>query len=553
MTDTTPVLLVDLSSIGHPIWHVSGAEPDPDYTSQRTAAIVRQLAADHPHTAICCDAPGPSFRKDVDPTYKANRPQQEAALYHQIDLAREALEADGFPVWQVDGFEGDDLIATATAELTAETWEQDSRLPDYGHGRSVLIASADKDLLALVSDRVEVHNTLTGNRMGPAEVREKLGVDPCQVVDYLTLVGDASDNIKGAKGIGPKTAVAMLGIFGNLDDLYRAIDDGSAGLTPTQVASLTELQRRLTKVRALVTMRTDVPMDVAAVFEPRVPKSAETFMEEGEEMDDPTTKKLLVDFVAATGRQMVKDGEEMGNREEPERPQPTGTPTGTTPVPEVVLGQLFPRPTHDPPVPRQLPPPPPKPEALKPEPTALAPIVEQAPDEWERGLEPRCMADAVRLAQRMHDSHMFSGYGNGPAVLSTILLGRELGIPAMAALRSVHLIEGKHSLSADLMVALVLRSGMAEYFQMSESTAELCTYVTKRKGNPLPTSLSYTIEQAKQAGLLAPTRSGKPSNWQKIPKQMLRARAKSELARLEYPDLLAGLYTPEELRDAVEA
>ena len=160
------------------------------------------------------------------------------------------------------------------------------------------------------------------------------------------------------------------------------------------------------------------------------------------------------------------------------------------------------------------------------------------------------MADAVRLAQRMHDSRMFSGYGTPQGVLSTILLGRELGIPAMGALRSVHLIEGKHSLSADLMVALVLKSGMAEYFQLVESTDTVCTFETKRKGTPQPQRLTYTIEQAKQAGLLTPTRSGKPSNWQKIPKQMLRARAKSELARLEYPDLLAGLYTPEELRDA---
>ena len=112
MTDAPPVLLVDLSSIGHPIWHVSQQEPDPDHTSQRTAAIVRKLAADHPHAAICCDAPG-SFRKKLDASYKANRPKQEAALHHQIDLAREALEADGYPVWRVDGFEGDDLIATA--------------------------------------------------------------------------------------------------------------------------------------------------------------------------------------------------------------------------------------------------------------------------------------------------------------------------------------------------------------------------------------------------------------------------------------------------------
>ena len=191
-------------------------------------------------------------------------------------------------------------------------------------------------------------------------------------------------------------------------------------------------------------------------------------------------------------------------------------------------------------------PPPAKPKAT----AALIPSVGPAPPEWERGLEPRSMSDARQLAKWMHESRMFSAYGTPQAVLSTMLLGRELGMPAMAALRSVHIIEGKHSLSADLMVALVLKSGMAEYFQLVESTDKACTFETKRQGAPeAARSISYTIEQAKQAGLLAPTRSGKPSNWQKIPKQMLRARAKSELARLEYPDLLAGLYTPEELRD----
>ena len=145
---------------------------------------------------------------------------------------------------------------------------------------------------------------------------------------------------------------------------------------------------------------------------------------------------------------------------------------------------------------------------------------------------------------------MFSAYGTPQAVLSTLMLGRELGLPAMAALRSVHIIEGKHSLSAELMVALVLKSGMAEYFRVVETTDRICTYETKRKGNEKPLSLSYTIEQAELAGLLYVRPGKQPGNWHKIPKQMLRARCKSELARLEYPDLLAGLYTPEELRDA---
>ena len=253
---TPAVLLVDLSSIAHPIWHTSQAEPDPDHTSQRTAAVVRNLAANHPHTAICCDS-DKSFRKELDPTYKANRPTAEAPLHHQIYLAREALEADGFPVWRVGGFEGDDLIATATSEIL-------SRL---GCQQNVLIASADKDLLALVSNRVEVHSTRTGKRLGPDEVKAKLGVGPGLVVDYLTLVGDAADNILGAKGIGPKRAADILGFFGSVDEVYSAIDAGSASsLLPAQRASLDELRPRLEGVRQLIRMRTDVPLDVEAVF-----------------------------------------------------------------------------------------------------------------------------------------------------------------------------------------------------------------------------------------------------------------------------------------------
>ena len=468
MPNETTVLLVDLSSILHPIWHVSQREPDRDFASQRTIAAVRKLAAEYPHTAICCDSPK-SFRKELDPTYKANRPRADAALHHQMDLARATLAADGFPVWRVDGFEGDDLIATAVHRLASST----------RHGANgVLIASADKDLLALVNEKVEVHNTRTGDRIGVGEVHEKLGLDPGQLVDYLTLVGDAADNVKGAQGIGPATAAGLLTEFSSLGNIYRAIDDCAAingliveGLKPAQRASLEDLRPRLDNVRALVTMRTDVPLDVLAVFRPRVPQ-----------VKDAPQDRIRVDPVSAA-------------------------PTSTQ-------------------------------------------IAEAAPVEWERGLEPRSMNDAVRLSQRLFDSQMFAGYGMPQAILGTILLGRELGLPAMAALRSVHVIEGKHSLSADLMVALVLKSGLAEYFQLVESTDKICTFSTHRKGAPEPTTLSYTIEQAEQAGLLFQRPGKQPGPWHKIPKQMLRARCKSELARLEYPDLLAGLYTPEELRDA---
>ena len=489
------ILLVDLSSIGHPIWHVSQQEPDPDYTSQRTVAVVYRLAADHPHAAICCDS-ATSFRKDLDASYKANRPAQEAALYHQIDLAREALAADGFPCWRVDGFEGDDIIATATAQLL-----------DYlGREQHVLIASADKDVLALVSDRVEVHSTRTGHRLGPAEVKEKMGVEPHQVVDYLTLVGDASDNIQGARGIGPKTAVDLLGGFGLLDNIFLHLDDGHEAIVkPAQRAALEELRPRLESVRALVTMRTDVPLDVSDVFKRRMPQATENSMED--EMDEKKTalppplhgwRERLRQIDLATETPEACD-HEASPESEPEFAESVRASQGWS-------SDLARQPAGARPA------------------AAVAVVEEPAPVEWERGLEPRSMNDAVRLAQRLHDSKMFSAYGTAQGVLATLLLGRELGMPAMASLRSVHVIQGKHSMSADLMVALVLRSGLAEYFQVVESTDTACTFTTKRKGAPKETTLSYTIEQAERAELMVQRPGSQPGNWQKIPTQMLRAR-----------------------------
>jgi DNA polymerase-1 len=192
MTETTnQLLLIDLSAIAHQIWHVSGAEPDPNFVSTQIIARVRALASAHPAAAVCCDS-GKSFRADLDPTYKANRDtENRAPLKHQMTLACETLKRDGFPIWAVKGYEADDVIATATLEALNID------------GTSVLIASADKDLLQLVSDRVSMKKINGGGEIiTAAGVQEKFKVDPSQMGDYLALVGDTSDNIVGAKGIG---------------------------------------------------------------------------------------------------------------------------------------------------------------------------------------------------------------------------------------------------------------------------------------------------------------------------------------------------------------
>jgi DNA polymerase I len=110
------LVLIDLSSLAHPMFHMSASEPDPNWTSRQVVARIRALASGQPHVAICCDK-GKSFRHELTATYKANRPEHEATLHHQIKLAIETLTGDGFPVWAAPGFEADDLIATASRPI----------------------------------------------------------------------------------------------------------------------------------------------------------------------------------------------------------------------------------------------------------------------------------------------------------------------------------------------------------------------------------------------------------------------------------------------------
>lgn len=482
MVMSRELVLIDLSSIAHPIWHSNQADPDVNKTSQLIVTRVHALASAQRHVAVCCDS-GKSFRKDIAATYKANRPEHDAALMHQIALAREQLEADGFPVWAVKMFEADDLIASAVALALKE------------HDLRVLVVSADKDLLQLVGPRVNQMKPDSGVVLDEIAVREKFGVMPEQMRDFLTLVGDASDNITGVKGIGAVKAAAILKQFGSIDALYKEMADvgaASIGLQPAAAKALKEFQPTLPTTRALVTLRADVPLPFAEAFAERVAKSVETFGQDDEPTADEETAHVL------------------------QMPAQTAT---VVPAPDASRQSTA--------------------VAVR-EPDVLA----APPTEWERQLDPRSMREAVMVAKDLHASRMFADYGTPHAVLSTIMLGRELGLPALGSLRTIHVIEGKHSLSASLMVALVLKSGLAEYFEPVSFSDTEATYETLRKGARNPVRLQHTIQMAQTAGLVKDK-----SGWVKNPVDMLVARAQARLARMVYPDLLAGLYTPEELAD----
>lgn len=159
-------------------------------------------------------------------------------------------------------------------------------------------------------------------------------------------------------------------------------------------------------------------------------------------------------------------------------------------------------------------------------------------------LEPNSLSEAMTLATKLVQSGLLGKNVQKPeSALAVILCGRELGLTAMQSLRSIHVIEGKPSLSSDLMVALVKRSPKCKYFKLIESSPKVATYETDRDGEGV-TRMSWTIEQAAAAGM-----TGK-DNWKKYPDAMLRARCIASLARAVYPDLLAGVYEENEIVQA---
>lgn len=168
-----------------------------------------------------------------------------------------------------------------------------------------------------------------------------------------------------------------------------------------------------------------------------------------------------------------------------------------------------------------------------------------APEEATHLFEPQSAGQAWSRAKLLVASGVLPRAVKTPAAAFAIMArGRELGLTMMQSFGAIHVIEGKPTLSADLMVALVKRGQKSKYFRVVESTNEKCTCETWRVDDPEPTRLTYSLDDAKIAGLL-----GK-DNWKHYPRAMLRARCKSELARMVYEEELMGIYMPDEVEEA---
>jgi DNA polymerase-1 len=216
------------------------------------SSLIKYLADFGPsHAALAFDFSDQSFRNELFPDYKAQRGQTPDDLAPQFEICVEVAQALGVPVFECEGYEADDVIATLAEQLACA-------------GADVAIVTSDKDLAQLVREdgRIELYDLAREARLSAVAVREKFGVDPGQIPDWLALVGDAVDNLPGVPGVGPKGAAAALRAFGRIEAVpadparWREVPVRGAGRL---AALLAEHREQALRTRALATVVRDVP------------------------------------------------------------------------------------------------------------------------------------------------------------------------------------------------------------------------------------------------------------------------------------------------------
>ncbi|MBT9182653.1 DNA polymerase I [Pectobacterium punjabense] len=254
-----PLILVDGSSYLYRAYHAF--PPLTNSAGEATGAMygvlnmLRSLLLQYSpsHVAVVFDAKGKTFRDELFENYKAHRPPMPEDLREQIEPLHNMVKAMGLPLLAVSGVEADDVIGTLAVQAEKA-------------GKSVLISTGDKDMAQLVTPSVTLINTMNNTILGPQEVCDKYGIPPELIIDFLALMGDASDNIPGVPGVGEKTAQALLQGLGGLDSLYANLDK-IAGLSfrgsKTMAPKLEQHKEVAYLSYQLATIKTDVELELS--------------------------------------------------------------------------------------------------------------------------------------------------------------------------------------------------------------------------------------------------------------------------------------------------
>jgi len=250
------LLIVDGNGLMHRAYHAlppfKTAKGVPTHVVYGFFSILQKALTDFQptHLLICFDTPAPTFRNTLDANYQSQRPKIADDFIEQIPMVKKALDAGQIVHTELDGYEGDDIIGTATKAAEKNNF-------------TVLILTGDKDMMQLVDERVSTVTPDIGfsktKVYSAEEVVKKMGVTPSHIIDLKALTGDSSDNYKGAGGIGPKTAQKLLLEFGSVDNVLQHIEDLPEGKVKTNLlASIDDV--RLAK--KLATIQTDAPITI---------------------------------------------------------------------------------------------------------------------------------------------------------------------------------------------------------------------------------------------------------------------------------------------------
>ncbi|MBX8589705.1 DNA polymerase I [Pseudomonas cichorii] len=275
-----PLVLVDGSSYLYRAFHalppLTTSKGLPTGAVKGVLNMLKSLRRQYPKSpfAVVFDAKGGTFRDDLFAEYKANRPSMPDDLRVQVDLLHACVKGLGYPLLCVEGVEADDVIGTLARSSAAAD-------------RPVIISTGDKDMAQLVDGHITLVNTMTGSVLDVPGVKEKFGVGPEHIIDYLALMGDKVDNIPGVPGVGEKTAVGLLvGVGGGLKELYENLDlvAGMAFRGAKTMAPKLEEHRDMAFLSyELATIKIDVPLDITLdelqVGEPDLEKLTELYTE----------------------------------------------------------------------------------------------------------------------------------------------------------------------------------------------------------------------------------------------------------------------------------
>ncbi len=248
----TDLVLIDGSSYLYRAFHalpsLTNSQGEPTGAMHGVLTMIQKLIREEQpdYVAVVFDAPGKTFRDDIYSEYKANRPPMPDELRSQVQPILDAVLAMGLPLLRVEGVEADDVIGTLCKQASEK-------------GMSTLVSTGDKDLAQLVNEHVTLINTMNDARMDRDGVKDKFDVWPEQIVDYLALVGDTSDNIPGVPKVGAKTAAKWLNQFDSADGIVASADEikGKVG------ESLRDNVEQLQLSQQLATIRDDVGLDHA--------------------------------------------------------------------------------------------------------------------------------------------------------------------------------------------------------------------------------------------------------------------------------------------------